>query len=180
MKNLDKLPHLIQQYQALCQYCDDLFMSIFSACRSHMQCAKGCASCCILETVTPLEAYMIETHLQSISARVPLFIQQTEEMCVFLHSNECAIYPVRPIICRTHGLPLLYQERGEIEVCPLNFTELDITTLDPAYLFDTERITANLIRFNLAFSMITERLDEHEERIFLKDIVQHNTGRISL
>ena len=174
MNNSDAFTQLMTQYQTLRQYCDNVFTSTLDACRGHMQCAKGCASCCILETVTPLEAHVIQNYLQSVPTHTFSNIQEDEGTCVFLRDNVCSIYAVRPIICRTHGLPLLYPERGEIEVCPLNFTELDLTALDPAYFFDAERITANLMRLNLAFCMLTGNAEDSRARVFLQDILMRN------
>ena len=172
MNSPDAFTQLMTQYQTLCQYCDDVFTSTLNVCRIHMQCAKGCASCCILETVTPLEAHIIQNHIQSISDQGFSNIQPNECTCVFLRDNACSIYAVRPIICRTHGLPLLYPELGEIEVCPLNFTELDLSTLDPAYFLDAERITTNLMRLNLAFCMLTGNAEDAGIRVLLQEILK--------
>ena len=90
--------------------------------------------------------------------------------CVFLCKDVCTIYPARPIICRTHGLPLIYPEQEAMEVCQLNFAEIDITTFDPQYLLDAESITENLMRLNLAFCMLTESPDRAGERIPLDQI----------
>jgi len=136
-----------------------------------MQCAQGCASCCILESVTPLEASVIERFLQENPIPMSAPLQERPETCIFLRDNACIIYAVRPIICRTHGLPLLYPERGEIEVCPLNFAMFDLTSLDPSSFLDAERITANLMRLNLAFCMLTAQAEHADERIPLRSIL---------
>jgi hypothetical protein len=39
--------------------------------------------------------------------------------CPFLHQSECLIYERRPIICRTHGYPILVD--GKVDYCPVNF-----------------------------------------------------------
>jgi Fe-S-cluster containining protein len=48
------------------------------------------------------------------------------EDCAWLDaSGRCGIYEVRPLVCRTHGLPLVFEEDGRMlrDVCPLNFDE---------------------------------------------------------
>lgn len=137
-----------------------------------MQCAKGCAACCMLETVSPLEAFMIAEYLKSLPAleRPPSPVDVNEAPCVFLRDDVCTIYPARPMICRTHGLPLIYPEQQEIEVCQLNFVELDISAIDPQYLLDAESITENLMRLNLAFCLLTGAPDRAGERIPLDHI----------
>ena len=44
--------------------------------------------------------------------------------CVFLADDHCSVYDSRPIICRTHGLPLLAMgdDGWELSHCELNFT----------------------------------------------------------
>lgn len=118
----------------------------------------------------PLEAHIIVVYLQSLTSSQMSTIlsdkpEQSEKPCVFLVNDECAIYPVRPIICRTHGLPIKYPDRQEIDACPLNFTGIEFESIDPQYVFDTESITDNLIRLNLAFSMLTRQIDDAGKRI---------------
>jgi hypothetical protein len=163
------LTTLITQYQKLCQYCDEVFAATIVAFRSHMRCIRGCAACCILETVAPLEAYIIDSYLHTSPPHaipvVPDSADKPEDQCIFLHHNECAIYPVRPIICRTHGLPIIYPDREGIGVCPLNFTDVDLTSIDKRFLFDAETITENLMRLNLAFCIMTQKKDSAGDRI---------------
>jgi Fe-S-cluster containining protein len=54
--------------------------------------------------------------------------------------NLCSVYAARPLICRTHGLPLQYPENKEISFCKLNFVSekphssavLDMTNVETA------------------------------------------------
>ena len=170
MDNTASLDQLLTSYHTLCKYCDETFAATFTALEAHMRCAKGCASCCILETVTPLEAFVLECFLQQHPVPTP-GSQPQDNACIFLHENACAIYAVRPIICRTHGLPLLYPKRGDIEVCPLNFTDFDLNTLEPTSFLDAEQITDNLMRLNLAFCMLTGQAKHAEERITLGSLL---------
>lgn len=63
-----------------------------------------------------------------------------EEFCDFLNTDgECMIYDVRPVVCRSHGAPILVPRdddpvpNSEIElegdVCPLNFESSDLAKL---------------------------------------------------
>ena len=86
---------LVTQYQKLCQYCDEVFAAILEVFRAQMRCAKGCAACCILETVVPLEAYVIASYLHtSPSPTIPVLQNeagQSTEQCIFFHNNERTI-----------------------------------------------------------------------------------------
>jgi len=163
---------LLSQYQTLCRYCDEVFAMTLQAFRAHIRCAQGCASCCLLETVVPLEAFVITAYLESAAShssaarshRTP----QTHTRCVFLHEDTCVIYPVRPLICRTHGLPLVYPDRQALDACPLNFADIDLVGIDKQFLLDAERITHNLMRLNLAFCIITQQPGTAGERIPLR------------
>jgi uncharacterized protein len=165
---------LISQYQRLCQYCDDLFAATLQAFRTHMCCAPGCATCCVLETVTPLEADIIAGYLAShpLAPLAELSAGNKPEpgLCVFLEDNRCSIYPVRPIICRTHGMPLRYPAQPGIDACPLNFTEFNLSTLAPQDVLDTERITHNLMRLNLAYCLLRQQPEAAAKRIPLRQL----------
>jgi hypothetical protein len=159
---------LLTQYQKLCEYCDKVFAATYEAFRPYIRCSKGCAACCTLETVTPLEAYMIASYLTSLPPQTLSVLSNTghhaPDWCIFLDQNECLIYPVRPIICRTHGLPMTYPDQPGIDICPLN-TELDVASIDQRFLLDAEAITMNLMRLNLAFCMLTQQTETAGERV---------------
>lgn len=95
-----------------------------------LQCGRGCAACCIDElTVYEVEAERIRrAHGALLDAGAP----HAPGACAFLGpANECRIYPDRPYVCRTQGLPLRWLAEldeasggGEIveqrDICPLN------------------------------------------------------------
>lgn len=49
--------------------------------------------------------------------------------CPALINGACSVYEARPVICRTHGFPLLYVDEDTqealLDVCPLNFSEAE-------------------------------------------------------
>jgi Fe-S-cluster containining protein len=94
-----------------------------------LRCARGCSACCYVRlTVSRVEADHIRSSRPSVPARAsrgalddhPLFERLAGlEPCPFLGpEGDCAIYEARPLICRSHGLPLRIDDR--IDACPLN------------------------------------------------------------
>jgi hypothetical protein len=167
---------LLTQYRTLCRYCDQVFAATAEALRPHIRCAKGCAACCTLESVVPLEAHVIAAYLDAHpiepSPAPPVARPDNEDApCVFLRQQACTIYPARPIICRTHGLPLRYPDQPGIDACPLNFTDFDLSALDPQFVLDMGRITDNLIRLNLAFAVLTGQSETAGERVALQRLI---------
>lgn len=176
MEHAAQLSTLLGRYHALCQYCDDLFQRTVQTYRSQIQCAKGCAECCLLETVVPLEASVIAAYLQSTPAILERFClpdqpQEQNSRCVFLNNQVCLIYPVRPIICRTHGLPIRYSENAGIDICPLNFSDDNVTEIEEQFVLDADLITTNLLRLNLAFCLLTTTAENAGERVSLQSLV---------
>ena len=118
---------------------------------AHMRCGTGCSACCYTDiTVFASEAVEILGWLDALdpgrkdelrrswaapagSGLDPAGVSRPA--CAFLVQGRCAIYPVRPLICRTQGLPLLLEssidgQKLSMDVCPLNFTQPD--SLPPA------------------------------------------------
>jgi len=169
------LSYLLIQYHTLCHYCDSVFQATRHAYQSHIHCARGCAACCSLDTVIPLEAYVIASFLKN-SSQSHRFSSgsQPEQQCVFLENETqaCTIYEVRPIICRTHGLPMTYPDQPGIDICPLNFAgDQDVLSVEPCYVLDVETITTNLMRLNLAFCILSQQPEIAGERISLTSIL---------
>ncbi len=124
---------------------------------SRLACTEGCAGCCQRAlSVTALEAAIIGGWLDEHGLAEPrpgeayvdplAVLDESEGACVMLdEAGRCRIYAVRPLICRTHGLPLAVpDDDGALhgDVCPLSFEGgaglvdlastdfLDVTTLN--------------------------------------------------
>ncbi len=91
-----------------------------------IRCRRGCSGCCIDEiTVYPVEAENIRKHY---AALLEHGIPHETGSCAFLSKDgACRIYPHRPYVCRTQGLPFRWiddQDDGEFvemrDICPLN------------------------------------------------------------
>jgi uncharacterized protein len=108
-----------------------------------LQCRTGCSDCCRVRlTITSVEAAAIRAEIGRWPAarRRALAAAGPEARCAALDERgRCRIYAARPIVCRSHGVPIRMR-RGAlpvVEVCPRNFTRtepaadcvLDQTTL---------------------------------------------------
>jgi hypothetical protein len=148
---------ILNRYRELCDYCEGLARRVAAHCGSAWQCRAGCGGCCRLETVCGLEALV----LMSRDRNYPLPAGGAEaEMCCLLRDNLCQAYDERPLICRTHGLPLSSREMtgGEVDCCPLNLPGLAAAgELGADLVLDLDLVTENLLRLNLALFMLLGR-----------------------
>lgn len=160
---------LLENYNYLCRYCDAFFEKIHQIYNAEMKCQAGCDSCCELESVAEIEAFVIADFLENTSLKI---IPNSGKQCVFLNEGRCQIYPVRPIICRTHGL-ILHDSFENLfsRTCNLNFSDREIDQFNPKHCLDSVNITENLIRLNMAFLQLTDQHSNPQNRIFLKDLL---------
>jgi Fe-S-cluster containining protein len=157
--------------------------------RAHLNCRAGCSGCCQHHlSVFPVEAAGISAAIQALPDETQrrLKRQATETIeresqskavaCPMLINDKCAIYEARPVICRTQGLPLLYEtEDGEqvVDFCPLNFTAEHATDeLDEARLVPLETLNLRLAAVNLHFCRAQGVGDEASfRRVRMSDII---------
>jgi len=70
--------------------------------------------------------------------------------CAALDANgRCSIYAARPLVCRSHGVPVRYEETGKralplLDVCPKNFTGHDLAGVDAACVLDQRTLSVIL------------------------------------
>ena len=117
-----------------------------------LRCAPGCSSCCTISSVLPLEATQLRQAIKQLDGQVKMMVrdQADEAACPLLADGLCVVYSSRPLICRTHGLPIAYvdYERQAIEVsaCPVNFAE--DYDFDQDELFFIDPFNGELARLN--------------------------------
>jgi hypothetical protein len=153
---------------------------------NEIACRKGCGICCELQSVNQIEAYVIHSYIvnNNISDDVSVDDDITDvtnvnnDVCSFLHQQSCAIYPARPIICRTHGLILRSSEfplSKQAASCPYNFPSIHPDDFPQELAVDVDLITKNLVNLNLAFCMasgidIGDGAESAENRVLLRDL----------
>ena len=133
---------------------DKLSESLEKQHQKHLNCKKGCDLCCMAISVFPVEFYAIKAEIDEKSI-IELAVPRNDEDCRYLVDHSCAIYNSRPVICRTHGLPLLYMslegDEYELSCCELNFTNFDMADFDEENTYPMDRINSQLYLINKNF-----------------------------
>jgi len=115
-----------------------------------MQCETGCSDCCHVRlTITAVEAAAIRRLAPRV---VP---NPAPDRCAALDAaGRCQIYAARPIVCRSHGVPIRIREGSlpVVQSCHRNFTH---TTPDPDCVLDQTTLSTVL----LAIDGGAERVD---------------------
>ncbi len=178
---MSKLQEIIDSHSKLRDYCDDFWKRIFDKFPEEFVCAAGCSTCCELQSVNVLEAFVIADYCctqNNLSGRT-LIPSPLGGACPFLADNRCRIYPVRPLICRTHGLLLKSREFSDRVAlsCPFNFATVDHAAIDDADMLDIDAVTTGLAKLNAAFCMLLGDVKKAKERIALSDLASGKTGR---
>jgi len=147
--------------------------------KKHMMCKAGCDLCCMDYSIFPIEFYYIRDRLQEKEYQHDVPAVKEEGSCVFLKNHKCAIYEERPIICRTHGLPLLYMNEDgdwELSACELNFTEFDMDEFSDKNTFPQDTFNSELFMLNKEFiSNFEEETYNEFDLIPVKDLLKHIT-----
>jgi Fe-S-cluster containining protein len=145
-----------------------------------IQCREGCSSCCKPDlTIGVVEAASIRAHLkqnpEKFSELEKLAFENPHEgtRCSFLtETGACAIYEIRPIMCRSYGVPLSYtldditENRG---VCELNFISIDLLTLPPEDFMPVNLSMKHLSALNEQYQVGSSA---HRSKLNLKSIMR--------
>jgi Fe-S-cluster containining protein len=119
-----------------------------------MLCKKGCSMCCMDYSIFPIEFYFIVNDFKEKEIEFKSLSESNEDVCAFLENQVCSMYEQRPIICRTHGLPLLFMNDNsewELSACELNFTEFDFGEFTLDNTFPQDKFNSKLFMLNKEF-----------------------------
>ncbi len=128
--------------------------SVFARCDDQIACKPGCADCCEGGlTLVMVEAVVLGGELGLPPERVHLQAGQPplrkDGPCALLDEQDrCLAYPARPIICRSHGVPLLYPDAEDPVGCPLNFVG---RRPHSSAVLDMEKLETALFAVNLDY-----------------------------
>jgi Fe-S-cluster containining protein len=150
------------------QNASDFFDKVAEKNAAKMECKKGCSQCCMTDiSVFDIEADRIREYVKNQITdnekkhQLKSIWESKPEAgaCHFLVENQCSIYEVRPVICRTQGLPLFLSTENVLDFCPLNFKDGNPEKSD----------WLNLERLNTMLS-IAAKSAGRDERISLKKL----------
>lgn len=144
-----------------------------------MACRKGCCSCCLNLSVWPVEFYAILEQMKTVGWPRPVLSEDAK--CDFLDGQGgCQIYPFRPIICRTHGLPLVYWHEETdppgwgVMYCEKNFTKAEEIDFGPDTTLNMDEVNEKLARINIDFLEERKDLDfEPINRVELSQLLDY-------
>ncbi|EYF07552.1 YkgJ family cysteine cluster protein [Chondromyces apiculatus] len=156
-----------------------------------MTCHSGCNDCCHRRfTVTSLEAAALADAVSALdpAARAELSARARggdPGVCPVLDaSGRCAVYAARPLICRTHGLPIRFssaisgsapgpseapRQLPVLDACPRNFTGQPLDTLAPGTILDQTTLSTILGALDAAHADAEGR--PRGERIAITDVL---------
>ncbi len=141
------------RYQELLDKVDNKSAEFQERYGAALLCRKGCSSCCLPGlSVFSVERRAIRGWLLANPELLTTLRQDAEtanpNACPFLDSGgACRIYPVRPIICRSQGLPLSFKvdERAKRDVCPLNLQDIELFSLPTEGLLNLDLLNTLLV-----------------------------------
>lgn len=144
----------LDQYRLLRNHVDKRIAELMDIHGDNLHCRERCVDCCVNLTVWPVEFFAILEDLKAAQI-TPVFDGQAS--CGFLKDGLCQIYPYRPIICRTHGLPLVYLDEEQDEpaygvmFCRKNFQDSDDMAFGPDNTLAMDAVNETLARLHTAF-----------------------------
>ena len=162
-------------YRDLISRVDELCRRIEESLRPQIACTSGCDGCCRHLSLFPVEAAALAAALQELPLSDRRRIRERaratlpKDPCPLLEQHRCLLYTARPLICRTHGLPLLMNRDGrrQVDYCPLNFR--GVSSLPGSAVIDLDRLNETLVAVNLCFISTPELPTTWPERLTIAE-----------
>jgi Fe-S-cluster containining protein len=145
--------HATEAYQQFRDAVDRMAAELTNVHGKHVTCRPGCHSCCTNLSVFPVEYHAILAAIRQ--ARVVVSFDPAQP-CGFLRDGKCSLYAMRPLICRTHGLPVAFTNdtfeppETNVSFCPMNFSEADLDDYEfgPRNTLDLDAMNSRLAEIN--------------------------------
>jgi len=149
-------------------------------------CHAGCDDCCRRRfSVTAIEAEVIAEELAALPAEArerlaAHALRGDPSVCAALIEGRCAVYAARPMICRTHGLPIRFaapepqltkvRSLPVVDACPRNFRGRDLGELPADMILDQTTLSMVLGALDTARALETGR--PRGERVELASLLE--------
>ena len=135
---------------------DGFFARVEARHGDDMQCLTGCSDCCHVRlSITTVEADAIRAYL----ANGHVHVNERPDRCAALDDDgRCQIYAARPVVCRSHGVPIRLRE-GSLPVirsCHRNFTH---TEAQADCVLDQETLSTLVLAVDRAAGNDGSRID---------------------
>ncbi len=148
-------------YRELCDKVERFFARVSETHGDQMDCGSGCYDCCKTDlSVTLVEAAAIARHLAGAE---PVLLDALRDgsaiagHCAALGvDGRCRIYPARPLVCRSHGVPIRRRELGGtlpvVDVCFRNFQGQALDAVSESSQLDQATLSTVLAAVDAAFA----------------------------
>lgn len=149
----------MSRYADVANKVDAFFTRVTDRHPGDMQCKSGCSDCCAVRlSVTAAEGDAIRDFLAGCSSdrRATLVANARSappDRCAALDpAGRCLIYDARPIVCRSHGVPIRMTTASlpVVQACHRNFTERGPAAADPDCILDQTTLSALVLAVDRA------------------------------
>jgi Fe-S-cluster containining protein len=166
----------LMNYRDLLTRVDRVLDSIRRRYSGHIVCHRGCDCGCRNLSVFPIEALSLVNAVQDLSEEAGAKIRQRATVasfwdCPLLEDRACSMYTFRPVICRTHGFPLLthYKGRPSIGYCRNNFKDMSSIPGDAS--IDLDNLNRKLRAMNASVVSELAHLLQLPERLSIAEAI---------
>lgn len=149
---------LIAQIEALCAHVKNIH-------GDSIVCRAGCDECCVNFTIGVGEFAALKGKILNLPE---CSANKDRGSCFFLNNGLCSIYEFRPVICRTHGLPVRFAvDDGSVEysTCGKNSP----ITMNESNTIDIDSINEKLAILNM---LALKENPSLKERYYLYEIFE--------
>jgi Fe-S-cluster containining protein len=168
----------LANYHSLLERIDQLCLSIAGEFAAAIVCRAGCSGCCRHLSLFPVEAAGLVRAVRDLPGEVRRLLAGRTDLglnssCPLLVNDCCAVYLSRPVICRTHGLPLLAVIAGKqtLDCCPENFRNVE--ALPGSAIINLETLNNTLVAINSLFVAETaDRVFQQVGRFSIAEIIR--------
>ncbi len=142
----------MSRYRELTTKVDAFFERVLARHGVDMRCNSGCSDCCHVRlSVTGVEATAIRDELATWPqdrrrALADHARAAPAERCAALDpAGRCLIYAARPIVCRSHGVPIRLRDPRSLPVIESCFRNFTTVAPDPDCILDQTTLSATLL-----------------------------------
>jgi len=164
-------------YRAFIDRVDQFCHKISSDYASEIACKAGCSRCCLHISLSPIEAAVVAEALAALPRETQTLLAGRSQSpddgpCPLLVDDLCVIYQSRPLICRTHGLPLLVESDGvkKVDFCNDNFQGL--AALPGSAVINLETLNTALAGLNGRFAADSLQGADPCARVTIAEIIK--------